>query len=461
MKTTLNLLMNEIDDFYRNIEESSFIPKVSPTEIRDHLHSHYDFTEPVDFKKLFKDVAGMMRKWNIHVTHPRYFGLFNPAVKVASVVADALVALYNPQLATWSHAPAANEIEQFTLKFLLSHFGFNPDTSVAHFTTGGAEANLSAVIVALTEKFPDFETKGLRGVPSQPVFYISEEAHHSFHKIAHITGLGRDSLRTVAVDSSLKMDSNDLIKKIKYDISLGHTPFMVVGTAGATSSGIIDELPLLADICSEYDLWFHVDAAWGGAAVLSPRLKPFLEGIERADSITCDAHKWLSVPMGAGMFFCRHQQALARAFRSTAIYMPQAVQETSDFYLTSIQWSRRFIGLKLFMTLAELGRDGIIQLINHQTAMGEELRDLLRKNGWAIINDTPLPLVCFTHERIDKGEISTRFIIDRLYEEQKVWISETCLMDKMTVLRACITNYRTQQRDIAILVDELNKLVCR
>jgi len=461
MINSLKQLMNEIEDFYSNIDQSHVVPDVSPEEIRRHLIFKYNFENRIPLESLISDISKMMRNWNIKTTHPRYFGLFNPAVTIASIIADALVALYNPQLATWSHSPVSNEIEQFTLKFMLSKFNFDPDSSIANFTTGGTEANLSAVIAAMTNKFPAYKKKGTKGLQSKPLIYLSEEAHQSFDRIVHITGLGQNALRIVKIDSHMKLDLNDLEEKLSKDKSQEYMPLIVIGTAGTTSSGIIDPLEQLARICQENKLWFHVDAAWGGAAILSPRLKHFLKGIELADSITCDAHKWFSVPMAAGMFFCKHKDAVSSAFRVKTSYMPDKIYDTVDPYLTTIQWSRRFTGLKVFMNLAELGADGFARIIEHQTLMGEELRKSLKDREWIIVNDTPLPLVCFTHEKIKKGKVSTKNILQRLYERKAAWISDAILKSKLHVLRACITNFRTQKADVDFLVEELDKIMSK
>src|SRR5437588_1473020 len=144
-----------------DIANGPIVPCVAPDEIRTHLTSHYDFTKPLALDDVTRDVERMMRSWQVQVTHPRYFGLFNPSVTLASVVADTLVAMFNPQLASWRTSPAANEIERHTLAWLTAKFGF-PSTALASFTSGGAEANLSAVIVALTRAFPEYREDGLR-----------------------------------------------------------------------------------------------------------------------------------------------------------------------------------------------------------------------------------------------------------------------------------------------------------
>ena len=236
----------------------------------------------------------------------------------------------------------------------------------------------------------------------------------------------------------------------------GWLPLMVVGTAGTTGAGLIDPLPEIADVADHFGLWFHVDAAWGGSAVLSPALKPVLAGIERANSVTWDAHKWLSVPMGAGMFFCRHPEAVKRAFAISTSYMPKETGDgTLDPYSTTVQWSRRMIGLKVFMTLAELGLDGYRQMIEHQTAMGDLLRDRLRQTGWLICNQTPLPVVCFSHPDIRSGTLTTGDILATIYARGRVWISDVILGGQERVLRACITSFHSDEGDIECLIDEL------
>jgi glutamate/tyrosine decarboxylase-like PLP-dependent enzyme len=436
-----------------DIANGPIVPSVMPEEIRSHLASRYDFTKPMALDDVVADVEGMLRTWQVQVTHPRYFGLFNPGVTFASIVADTLVAMYNPQLATWRTSPAANEIERHTLGWLVGKFGL-PANTLASFTSGGAEANLSAVTVALTRAFPDYAEGGLCRLARSPTIYLTQEAHHSFEKIAHMTGLGRSALRKVATRQDLKMDPDDLARRVAEDRRSGFAPFMVVGTAGTTTAGVIDPLPQVARVCRSEDLWFHVDAAWGGAAIISPRLRVHLAGISEADSITCDAHKWFSVPMGAGMFFCRHSDAVRAAFRADTSYMPGKMAGSAlDPYTTSVQWSRRFTGLKLFLGLAERGESGYIEMIEHQAHMGNVLRESLRRAGWRIVNTTPLPLVCFTRE----GLVTARFLA-ALYERQIAWMSEVRFGDSAPVLRACITNFRTSERDIDSVVSEMSRI---
>jgi glutamate/tyrosine decarboxylase-like PLP-dependent enzyme len=310
------------------------------------------------------------------------------------------------------------------------------------------------VIVALTRAFPEYGERGLRGLASTPAIYLTGEAHHSFNKIAHMTGLGRQALRIVATDRDLKMDLEDLARRMADDRKNGFAPFLVIGTAGTTAAGAIDPLPDLASFCRRESLWLHVDAAWGGAAAISPVLRHHLAGIEAADSISCDAHKWFSVPMGAGMFFCRHPESVAAAFHAQTSYMPPKTSgPVTDPYTTSVQWSRRFIGLKLFLALAQNGESGYCEMIEHQTRMGDLLRESLQRAGWRIVNTTPLPLVCFTRDGLDTGKF-----LAALHARQIAWMSEVRLGDGAPVLRACITSFRTTESDIMSVVSEMGLL---
>jgi glutamate/tyrosine decarboxylase-like PLP-dependent enzyme len=250
------------------------------------------------------------------------------------------------------------------------------------------------------------------------------------------------------------MNPRALEASIARDRSAGFGPFLVVATAGTTNAGVIDPLAEIARVASRERLWYHVDAAWGGAAVLVPELRPLLDGIASADSITFDAHKWLSVPMGAGVYLTRHIEILHRTFRTQTAYMPReaAGLDVIDPHLHSMQWSRRFTGLKVFLSLLVAGRSGYEQAIRHQTALGHLLRDELRAGGWNIENDTPLPVVCFS----DPNGADPHAIVMRIVSAGEAWISTTQIKGK-TVLRACITNYRTEPGDIQALLQSLNQ----
>jgi glutamate/tyrosine decarboxylase-like PLP-dependent enzyme len=445
-------LQHEFERVQTDIAGGPILPAVTADEIRSHLASRYHFQNELPLDDVIQDAERMLRTWQVHVTHPRYLGLFNPAVTLPSVIGETLVALYNSQLANWRTSPAGNEIERHTLGWLAAKFGL-PEHAIATFTSGGSEANLSAVAVALSHAFPEYGEHGLRGLPASPSLYLTDEAHYSFNKIAHMAGLGRRAVRPVKTDRRLKLDVDDLRRRVRQDRADGRAPFLVVGSAGTTAAGVIDPLPEIAQFCRDEGLWFHADAAWGGAAVLSPALKGHLAGIEHADSITCDAHKWLSVPMGCGMFFCRHRESVARAFHADVTYVSgKQSGPVFDPLTNSPQWSRRFIGLKLFLALANLGESGYAAMIEHQARLGDVLRRALTASGWRLVNETPLPLVCFTREGLDPATF-----LAALHRRQIAWMSEA-RVDGVQVLRACVTNFRTTEADIHQIVEEMNQL---
>lgn len=255
------------------------------------------------------------------MTHPRYFGLFNPAPSYASEWADRIAAAFNPQLAVWSHAPAAVDIEIHTVAALAQRIGF-PDGASGHFTSGGSEANETAVLCALTRAYPRYASDGARCLAGQPALYVSRESHLAWLKIAHGLGIGRQAVRLVETDDAGRMSPSALRDAIDADLRQGAIPIFVASTAGTTNAGMIDPMVEIGEIAARQGIWHHVDAAWGGALIASAELRPALQGMERADSITVDAHKWFATTMGAGIFLCRAPKVLSEVFRVSADYMP-------------------------------------------------------------------------------------------------------------------------------------------
>ena len=418
-----------------------------------------DFNKPSPALEALDFICNGLEKYQVHTPNPGYFGLFNPATTFMGVIADALVAAYNPQLAAWNHSPLPNEIENRLInefgKLLLGALPVD-----GTFTSGGEEANHTALLAALTHHFPGIQEKGLQAIDERPVFYVSAESHHSFLKAARLCGLGAESVRRTGVDSSFSMNVSQLKMMLEQDRRNGLHPFLIIATAGTTNSGAIDPLGEAGDTARENNCWYHVDAAWGGAVSIDPVLKKLLAGIEKADSVTFDAHKWLSVPMGAGMFITRHTEILRQTFGVDTAYMPvKNPSEVTNPFHHSIQWSRRFTGLKLYLTLATAGWDGYREVIMHMLEMGRYLRRRLTEEGGVIITDSPLPVSCFTPMKSPKERDLPLLedICRQVVSSGNSWISTTILNSTIPVLRACITNYRTDEKDIEGLVDLLNK----
>ena len=453
-------VFQNIETYIEKVHQARVAPEMNPDEIRS-LLSNIDFTRPLDPREAIDFVVNGLWKYQVHTPHSRYFGLFNPAPTTMSIAADALVAAFNPQLATWSHSPFAVEVEHYLILAFARQFGYDSGKADGTFASGGAEANHTAILTALSYAFPEYSRRGLRGLDKQPVMYVSSQSHHSFFRAARANGLGTDAVRQIPVDARLQMNIETLAKQIVKDRTEGFAPFLIVATAGTTNAGVVDPISCIADVASHEKLWFHVDAAWGGAAILIPEFDHLFKGIERSDSITFDTHKWLSVPMGAGIYLTRHLDILGQTFRITTDYIPkdEAGLEVVNPYIHSIQCSRRFTGLKVFLSLAVAGWDGYRAVIRHQIAMGDLLRRELEAAGWEVVNQTELPVVCFIDRQNPEGRLHTYLetIVNEIVSSGDAWISTTRLGQDLPVLRACITNYQTVPEDIFALVHNLNK----
>jgi glutamate/tyrosine decarboxylase-like PLP-dependent enzyme len=451
-------LLSFADYVARRVDDGPVATRVTPTAARARIAERFDLNGGAPPERTLRRIEDMLRRFAVHVSHRRYFGLFNPSVLPETVAAAALVAAYNPQEAAWEHSPGALEMEKRALDLMAERIGLPRDSS-SHFTSGGQEANLTALVVALQHAFPNWRRQGVRAFSGGPTLYVSAEGHHSLVKAARVAGLGDDAVRSVPVDARHAMDADALTERIAEDRRARALPFMVVATAGTTATGAIDPLPALSAICRERGLWFHCDAAWAGAALLSPTLRSHLDGIAHADSVTWDTHKWLGAPMGAGAFFCRHAGAPRATFEVDSGYMPPPREGADDPHRTSLAWSRRAAGVPVFAAFATRGLRGYAELVDHQTQMGDTLRVLLVAAGFILANNTPLPLVCFTHPRIVRGDMSAGDVARAVVESGRAWISPVLLPDGTRVLRACITSYRTDVSDLEVLVDALTEAV--
>lgn len=450
-----------LESYYDGLDSTPVAPRVTPSELRQAL-ARFDFTTATGAEEALDFALRGMREGQLHTTHPAYFGVFNPCPTTMGVLAEAIAAGFNPQLASWTSGPFAIEVEQHVLKSFGARFGYAPEKTEGSFTSGGTEANHTALLVALARHFPETRRHGLRALKGLPTLYVSTECHHSFLKAARSCGLGGDAVREIPVGPDLRMDVAALEARIAEDRARGELPFFVVATAGATSGGTIDPIDALARVAEREGLWLHADAAWGGAAILVPELRALFDGIERADSITLDAHKWLSVPMTAGLFLTRHPGILESTFRVDGThYMPPSSAAASDRhqpYAMSMAWSRRFTGLKVFLSLAVAGWDGYADVIRHQVAMGRLLREKLLAAGWEILNPTPLPVACFVDGKRGDGRSADYLekIARKVGETGKTWVTTTHLSyGDQPALRAGIANYKTTPADLDRLIETL------
>jgi len=455
-KNLLDQTVELLLEYYTNTQDVRVTPPLDKEAVRNTVRA-FDFNEAMDPSLAVRKIVEGLETFSVHTPHPKYFGLFNPRSHFPSILADLITAVFNPQLAAWSHAPFANEVESYLIQVFGEKFGFTPSAIDGVFAGGGAEANQTAVLCALNYLIPDYATNGLVGVQQRPVVYCSSESHHSIHKAAMTAGLGHSAVRSIPVTEMLEMDMVLLERQLETDLAAGLKPLMVVATAGTTGVGAIDKLVAVGKLARQHGIWFHVDAAYGGAAIIHPDLKSYLNGIETADSVTFDAHKWLSVTMGTSLFVCSHPDILSKTFRITAEYMPKEAKDMdiTDPFTHSIQWSRRATGIKLYLSLLMFGWKGYEEIIGHQTAMGELFREELRRSGWHIKNFSPFPIICFTDNDRERDKAFVPSIINAVLSSGKSWISSDP-SHGAPVFRVCITNFATEAEHVYALVAELN-----
>ncbi len=441
-------LTRQLRDADERVVAGSVTPTIDVGRFKDELAA-FDFLGPRSLDDAMTWVVAQLENGITHITNPRYFGLFNPAPTFPAQCADRIAAVFNPQLATSTTSPVPVALEAHVVRAVAKRAGF-PETASGHFTTGGAEANYTALICALTRACPGFAVDGARAFSGPPTFYISQESHLAWLKIAHQAGIGRSAVRLVATDGTGRMSVAALQVAIAADRAEGRVPVMIVATAGTTNAGMIDPLVACGERAREHGVWYHVDAAWGGAVIASDHLRGLLAGIEAADSVTIDAHKWFATTMGCGMFITRDPGLLSTAFQVSTTYMPSNLANL-DPYVTSVQWSRRFLGLRLFLSLAAAGWAGYGEHVEHSVELTAGLAHALRLSGWTIVNDQRLAVLCI---RPPSGSPDIASIVSKVLQSGRAWIS-TATYEGQPVIRACLTHGETSQRDVDELVDAL------
>jgi aromatic-L-amino-acid/L-tryptophan decarboxylase len=410
----------------------------------------FDFATRRPLPELLEWSIGVLEHGVTHQNHPRYFGLFNPGPSFPAQCADRIINSFNPQLASSTTSPAAVALETHVIRSVARRAGFPPGAG-GHFTSGGSEANYTGMLCALTRAHPAFASDGARAFPGQPVFYTSRECHGSWVKIAHQTGIGRTAAHQVATDGRGRMSPAALEQAIAEDLARGRVPFMIVATAGTSNAGMVDPLSACAELAARHGLWYHVDAAWGGSIVASERLRAVVAGLERADSATIDAHKWLATTMGCGMFIVRDPTALTAAFQVAASYMPSR-EQSLDPYMNTVQWSRRFLGLRLFLSLASAGWAGHAAHIERAVAQTAWIRAALEKRGWSVVNDS---LLAVLNVLPPAGLGNPRSVVARVLKSGRAWVS-LARFEEQDVIRICVTHGETSAEDLTILVQALH-----
>src|SRR6184192_8510 len=403
-------LIDQIDAYFSSLPER---PVQLPADQR--TYGTLDDALPEmgeDPGKVLDEICREMVDEGFNVPSANYFGLMNPTPTYMGVLAEALVAALNPQLATLARSQLASKI-------------------------------------------PESIDDGIAMIGAKPVAYASAESHHSLDKSAGLLGIGRKALRRVAVNVNAQLDPNELEKAVAADHAAGRKPFCVVATAGTTNSGTVDDLVAISEICRRHDLWLHVDGAYGAAAIYSDKHRDLVRGIERADSLTIDPHKWLAVPFAAGVILTCHPEILQRAFSVAAAYMPKAAGATlPDNARISTQWTRRMNSLKLWLTLRVHGRKAYEELIDRQLKLAANFAAWVSNSDFEITLPHTLPIVTFRLKASslsapELAEAHSR-IVDEVTRDGQRWISET-IVNGHSVLRMMVISYLTEERHLEAL----------
>ena len=422
----------------------------------------------------------------------RYFGMMNPAPLPIAIFAEALTSAMNQNAASWRHAPGGTAIEKRVIRWLCDLFGL-PEKSFGSLASGGSLANITALKLAINRalgrdlsQVDNLDNPGPE--MAKLTFYVSSQGHYSFDKAVDVLGLGRAQLRKIPQDDIFRIDLMELERTIKEDVAAGMKPTCIIGIGGSTNTGSIDKLDKLAELARRFGCWFHVDAAYGGAVVLSDMYGPMLRGIEEADSITVDPHKWFYMPFAAGGILVREGDFLRKSFLvHPEYYMEKVQQEDSDaldtdeegkrvipdkrgfhqgdkvnFFQYGIQGSRRLNALKLWLAIKMVGVrqyaawiEKDIELARIMAARMRRQRDfrILGPNTLGICNFRWEPLddqgqLRFSHEENDRMNQQLQETVER---EGDAWFSYTRLEGRVA-LRVNVENRCMEQADIDRLV---------
>ena len=347
---------------------------------------------------LFEHLRSLTFDWAAYCGHPRFMAYITGAGTVPGAAADLLAAGLNMNLGGWRLSPGASEIERCLIRWLASAFGL-PAEAGGLLVSGGAMANFTALKAARDHQL-GYEVRSRGVAASGPVaVYASEEVHVTTDRAVDMLGLGTDSLRRIPVDGDYRMRMDALADAVRKDREAGVRPLIVVATGGTVATGSIDPLPEIADLCRAEGLWMHVDGAYGGPAVLSDQLRPLLAGIERADSIAFDPHKWMYTPHSGGCVLVRDERLLQDAFQAEASYVhedEERVEHERDFGQLGAQFSRGFQALKIWVSLLAHGRRAYSERIAHDAALAHYLADRVEAHdAFELATPARLSICCF------------------------------------------------------------------
>ncbi|MGE3805019.1 MAG: aspartate aminotransferase family protein [Gemmataceae bacterium] len=407
------------------------------------------------FADVLRDVQEKIAAYSMRVNHPMFLAFVPGAPTPLSILGDWLTAGLNFFSAVWLEGCGPAQVELIVLDWFRDVIGL-PESTRGLLTSGGSEANLTALLAA-RERLT-FEER------SRAVLYVSELRHLSVDRGARIMGLRPDQIRAVAADDRFRLSATVLREEVERDRANGLLPWAVVANAGATNTGTVDPLVALADVCTEEKLWLHVDAAYGWAACLAPQRAGEIVGLDRADSITLDPHKWFGQTFEAGCVLVRDGQRLVDTFHLRPDYMQDVEPEHDEvnFADYSLALTRRFRALKIWVSVQVLGLDWFRQLAEHSCALAELGQELLERAGFEILCPRQLSIVCFRYRPagIDDEDALDRLnleLVEAIWQTGKAFLSSTRLRGRVA-LRFCFINWRSTADDVTAIIDLMKEL---
>jgi aromatic-L-amino-acid/L-tryptophan decarboxylase len=451
------------DEFLRRLPELPLTHGEPATAVRAAVAIDVP-EEPMPEDELFAYLRELVFEHSFFAGHPRFMAYVSGAGTVPGVGADLLAAGVNMNVGGWVLSPGATEIELNLTRTFASWFGL-PEGSGGIIVSGGAMANFVALKAARDHRAGwDVRAAGVAGGPPLTM-YLSEETHVVSVRAADMLGIGSDAVRKIPVGDDDRVDLDALADAIARDRETGMRPFAVVASAGTVATGAIDPLSEIADLCEREGLWFHVDAAYGGPAAFTDDLRPLFAGIERADSIAFDPHKWLYTPLTGGCVLLRDVEMLPESFSYTASYTFQDKATTGrgvDGGQLGPQFSRGFWALKVWLSLLAHGRRAYAERISHDAALARYLGARAEERAdFELVCPVGLSICCFRYVPPDLGDAPDREpYLDHLNErlmtaaqqDGRVFFSNAILRGRF-VLRVCIVNFRTEADDLDAVLD--------
>lgn len=404
--------------------------------------------KPTDARLVLDFVLQKVMTQSNVVSHPKSYSFVPGPSNFISAMGDALASGFNIFSGGWAASPAAAEMEIVTMNWLLKIYGFPVKRGGGIFTSGGSMANLTAVATARKVKCGDDFSKA--------VIYLSDQAHSSNIKAIRVLGFRKEQIRIIPTDGEFKIGINKLKNAIAKDKIEGWQPFCFIASAGTTNTGTVDPLNELAGICKKEKIWFHIDAAYGGAAILARNGKQLLSGIEKADSITVDPHKWFFQPYEIGCLLVRNHKWLKGTFTEKPEYLRDIEGNESEinFYDHGIELTRRFRALKFYMSIKTFGLKAFRKAIDYNIKLAEQTEDYLRKsNTWEVVSPATLAIINFRYHPIS-GKLNNKQLdaINQKISEKVVASREallvTTILNGQVVLRMCLINPRTTMEDV-------------